>query len=224
MDFPLVPCISALSSPDPKATLPIGSPTIIRSPLPCACLCGSCLSGSTSCNWSRMNKQINIYAGEPRRVPSTLSDSPHPCKVSVTVTGGHLAAQAITLSKRVGEDDPSIQQEGSRLARGVSEIIDAALHRPVIYPEVPDDFPLRTHRPWTSVKERIRKRHEKGRKAFRYRKWQVKRGEYDDSPPELSTMAARAEWRSAEKGSKLWEERRALFWKLKLRGCSLSST
>jgi hypothetical protein len=64
------------------------------------------------------------------------------------------------------------------------------------------------------VKERIEKRHVKGRKAFRYRKWQVKRGEYDDSPPELSTMPEQAEWESVEKGSKLWVERRAIFWKI----------
>jgi hypothetical protein len=79
------------------------------------------------------------------------------------------------------------------------ETIDAALHRPVIHSEVPDDFPLRTHRPWTSVRERIGKRHEKGRKAFRYRKWQVKQGEYDDSPPGMSSMAEQAEWESVEK-------------------------
>jgi hypothetical protein len=99
----------------------------------------------------------------------------HPDEVSVTVAGDHLADTAITLSEGVGEDDPSVLKKSS--VSDISGIIDAALRRPDIHPEVPDDFPSRTHRPWTSVKEQIEKRHIKGRKAFRYRKWQVKRGE-----------------------------------------------
>jgi hypothetical protein len=98
------------------------------------------------------------------------------------------------------------------------EIIDAALGRPDIqwdkYPEDDTEFPYRTRAPWRSVEEGIQKRHVKGRQAFRNRKRLVKRGEYIDEPPELSISPERAEWESVEKGSKLWEERRALHWKI----------
>jgi hypothetical protein len=105
---------------------------------------------------------------------------------------------AITSTEGVCEDDPSITS--------VLEKIDAAIEKPDIQRD-------QTHGAWRSVAEGIRKRHVKGRQAFRNRRRLVKRGEFLDDPPELSISAEQAEWESVEKGSKLWEERRTLWWK-----------
>jgi hypothetical protein len=137
----------------------------------------------------------------------------HPDEVSVTVTGGHLADKAITLSEGVGEDDQSIiitVKEGE-LRKPTQEQIEA---RRKAFEAEREEIRLHPWPRWRSVATGIRKRHIKGKQAFQARRKQVKRGEYDDKPPEMSEMAEQAEWESVEKGSKLWEERRALFWKM----------
>jgi hypothetical protein len=127
----------------------------------------------------------------------------HPGKVSVTVTGGHLAAQAITLWEGVGEDDLSV----SSVTLG---IIDAALRRPILNGgEDPNDGPEKIRpprfKPWISVGDAIERRHVKGRKDFRARKRQVKRGEYEDRPPKPSWIAEQAEWESVDSAPILGE-------------------
>jgi hypothetical protein len=138
----------------------------------------------------------------------------HPRKVQAVVTGGQMALSGAvtTLLEGNSEDDPSVLREASR-------VIDAALRRPILDGgRDPEDSPEKIKpcrfKPWRSVKDAIEERHEEGRKAFRVRKRQVKRKEYFKEEPDLSVMSEQAEWESVEKGSKLWEERRALYWKM----------
>jgi hypothetical protein len=118
------------------------------------------------------------------------------------------------LSEGICGDGPSVSQ----ISPSILEKIDAALVSPDVqrdkYPEDDSEFPYMRHAPWRSVEEGIQKRHVKGRQAFRNRRRLVKRGGFLDGPPELSISAEQAEWESDEKGSKLWEERRTLWWKI----------
>jgi hypothetical protein len=112
------------------------------------------------------------------------------------------------LSEGICGDDPSV-------------IFDAALQRPILDGgRDPEDSSeklwtaRRSQSTWRSLEEGNRIRRVEGHQRFRKRRRLVKRKEYFEEPVDLSISAEQAEWESVEKGSKLWEERRALYWKL----------
>jgi hypothetical protein len=138
----------------------------------------------------------------------------HPDKVSVTVTGDHLAELAITLSKGVGEDDSSITvgEKEEDLVKPTPPTLTA---REKAFQDEREGVirSLRLNPRWRSVKQGVEKRHVKRHQAFRNRRRRINRGEYEESL-RTSPLAEQADWESVEKGSKLWLERQALFWKI----------
>jgi hypothetical protein len=79
----------------------------------------------------------------------------------------------------------------------------------------PETFVGRIHPRWKLVEQGIEERHHARHQAFRNRRRQVNQGTYVESL-KASPITEQMEWESVEKGSPLWEKRRATHWKLEI--------
>jgi hypothetical protein len=123
----------------------------------------------------------------------------HPDQPLITLTGDHSSSprEVFAGSERASGDDPSVSEiEAKNSEEENSE--DDRIHvrfedGSVIY---------RRYGGWTSVGDRIQKRHKEGRQAFRKRKREVKRGIYVE-PPRTSILSPG--WGLPEKGTADWD-------------------